>query len=83
MIFCAAAGVVTWALVFSDPPADRTGMQPVAWSCFSEKANCESAAMVANSAFSLEVSHHRATCEEQPLGKPWQRFDLIPFGEKE
>jgi hypothetical protein len=69
MIFCGLAGAVSWALVFSDPPSDQVGMQPVSWSCFSEQVSCEQAAGVANSAFQLDMSRHRAACEKQPPGK--------------
>ena len=69
MIYCVAA-TISWALVFSDPPANSITMEPQAYSCFSEKASCQGAAFAANNAFALDRSAHRAYCEEQPAGDP-------------
>lgn len=68
MIFCIAP-VVTWALVFADPPADGMTMQPRAVSCFTKKTDCDVVAMSANAGFELDRSPHRATCEEQPADR--------------
>ena len=65
MNFCMAA-TATWALIFADPPGDSVTMEPHAVSCFTKKTDCEMVAMAANSGFELDLSPHRAMCQEQP-----------------
>lgn len=64
-MFCLAA-VVSYALVFFDPPADQTGIREQSITCFLEKDVCDVAAHAANEAFWLDRSRHRARCERQP-----------------
>jgi hypothetical protein len=80
MIFCIAP-VVSYALVFRDPPADTVTMQPVSFHCYAQKLHCDIAASAANAAFRTAVSHHVAVCEEQPAGDLTKPFTSIPFGE--
>lgn len=82
MIFCIAPLAISWALVFSDPPADSVTMQPQAWQCFSELAHCQSAEAAANFAFKLDLSRHQAKCEPQPAGRPEVGANLTPYGRR-